>query len=326
MRLRTVAKEFIQSKKRIGRSARTLEEYGASVQLFIDHVVHEKGRDDVKYFTAALVNGWLDHLEARGLSKNTRALRLTVLRELSRFGMRQRYWREDPLIEVDPVLRGKTLPKPFSPAEREALMALPLTKAEDRALRALLSYTGARDTEVCTIRLGDFVRPSLDGSDPAKVRLRGKGDRERVVPLHPACWKAIEEFVHERYGDTVAPPSAPLFQVGDTARPWRRHSVWRRVKAWGKRAGVEHCHPHRFRHRFATEALERGVDLRTVQELLGHASVATTQIYTEVTDPRKVDAVRRMFPEDGAVRVRGLGEPGVNPSVSPKTGNDDAAL
>lgn len=290
--VRTVLDDFLKAKRRVGRAPRTIGVYDESVRLFIDHVIHEKGRDDAAHFTAAMVNGWLDHMEGQGLAKATRALRLTALRELARFGLRQRYWREDPMLEVEPVVRGKTLPKPFSPQELEALLALPLAKAEDRALRAILNFTGARASEVCAIRLSDFVRPALDGTALAHLRLRGKGDRERVMPLHPECWRAVEACVSEKYGDTVIPNRAPLFEVGGHA--WTRRTVTRRVKAWGVRAGVDDCHPHRFRHRFATSLLERDADLRTVQELMGHASVATTQVYTAVTSERREAAIKRL--------------------------------
>ena len=315
MRIKTVLTDFLQAKRRIGRSPRTLDAYGESVRLFVDHVIHEKGRDDAAHFTAAMVNGWLDHMEGRGLSKATRALRLTALRELARFGLRQRYWHADPMLEVESVVRGRTLPKPFSPQERQALMGLVLAKAEDAALRAILSFTGARDAEVCAIRLGDFVRPTLDGTDLAKLRLHGKGDKERVLPLHPACWAAVETFVTEKYGATVIPSAAPLFEVPGTGRPWKAAAIQRRVRAWGVAAGVAGCHPHRFRHRFATQLLEDGADLRTVQELMGHASVATTQVYTEVTSQRKDEAIRRLF--GGDTRCLGYATPAASEIETP---------
>jgi integrase/recombinase XerD len=304
MRLETVVKGtrrkdgsfeggFLQAKRRVGKSERTIDAYDESLRLFIDHVKHEYGRDDVRHFTAAAVNGWLDHMAGHGLSLATRALRLTALRELAKFGVRHRYWTTDPTADVDAIRRNKQLPIPFTPEERDALMRLPLAKKEDVALRAILNHTGAREAEICEIRLGDFRRPSLDGAELGELRIHGKGGVERLVHLHSECWAAVEAFVHEKYGPTVIPNQAPLFELD--GRAWKPAAVWRRVRAWGERAGVTECRPHRFRHRFACDALESGVDPRTVQVLLGHASLATTQGYLQVTDKRRQDAIRLMM-------------------------------
>ena len=284
---------FLQAKRRFQRSERTIDTYEESIRLFIDYVKAVHGRDDAAHFTTKMVEGWLDLMKERGLSPATRSIRVTALREFAKYGVRERCWRDNPMLTIEPVTRPKTLPNPFSEQERAALLALPLALKQDVALRALLNFTGEREAEVCALRLEDFVRPSLDGERLAEVKVRGKGSRERRIPLHPDCWSAVEDYVREKYGDTAMPAKAFLFE-SDYGRPWKPDAVWRRVKAWGKRAGVAHCHPHRFRHTFGTALLESGADLRTAQELLGHASLATTAIYTHVSNPRKHDAVRRL--------------------------------
>lgn len=284
---------FLQFKRRFQRSERTIETYEESIRLFIDFVKAIHGRDDVAHLTTANIEGWLDAMRERSLSPATRSIRLTAVRELVKYCLRERILRDDPMLTIEAVRRPKTLPVPFSETEREALMRLVLP-VDETALRALLRWTGEREAEVCALKLEDFVRPSLDGTMLAQVRVRGKGSRDRVIPLPAECWRDVEAYVRDKYGDTVIPATAHLFEMGGYGLPWKTDMVWRRVKAWGKRAGVQHCHPHRFRHTYATGLLEADVDLRTAQDLLGHASLATTQTYTQVTDKRRHEAIRKL--------------------------------
>jgi len=292
MRLRTALQEFIAYKRLADRAPTTLRAYASDLTIFIDHVVHATGKDAALHFTPAVVTDFLVHQDARDLSRQTLARRQTALREFARWGLRRRYWAEDPLLDVPVIRKPKTLPRPFARAERDALMALPLAGAE-AALRAVLYYAGLRDEEVCQLRLHDLSGPGLlpDGTRvAATVRVHGKGRRERVVPVHGDCWRLVEDAAARRTDRT---PSGFLFEQHGGA-PWTQRMIVRRVRAWGQAATVPACTPHRFRHTFATNLLEAGVDLRVIQELLGHESLATTEIYTQVVDQRRQEAVLRL--------------------------------
>src|SRR3990167_159027 len=201
--------------------------------------------------------------------------------------------RARPGARCAPVIpKPKALRRPLARAERDALMALPLAGAE-AALRAVLYYAGLRDEEVCQLRLHDLSGPGRppDGARvAATVRVHGKGRRERVVPVHGDCWRLVEDAAARRTDRT---PSGFLFEQHGGA-PWTQRMIVRRVRALGQAATVPACTPHRFRHTFATNLLEAGVDLRVIQELLGHESLATTEIYTQVVDQRRQEAVLRL--------------------------------
>jgi site-specific recombinase XerD len=305
---------FVHALQRAGRAEATVRVYTAAVGHFVTHVIHETGRDRVADFTPALVRSWADHLDAKRLALRTRRLYLTALREFARFGVRERFWLSDPTVDAPTIPRPKSVPRPFSPEARAAMMALALPPVE-RALRALLNFVGLRDLEVCAIQLRHFTRPAVtvDGERPATLHVYGKGRKERVMPLHPECWAAVEAYA------TTKPdmsPEAYLFVKGPAGRPWTPPMIRERVHRWGdcgRRsvhdwldqdpatrgrcpacARVESCTPHRFRHRFATDLLEADVDLRTAQDLLGHESLATTAGYLQVVDRRKSAAVLRL--------------------------------
>jgi site-specific recombinase XerD len=292
MKLRTALQEFIAHKRLADRSPKTLRAYASDLTIFIEHVIHETGRDAVLHFTTPLIVSWFVHQDARDLSRQTLARRQTTLREFARWGQRRRYWPEDPMRDVPQIRKPLTLPRPFAPAERDALMALPLTGAE-RALRAVLYYAGLRDEEICRLRLRDLSGPGRRAEGPplvGAVRVEGKGRRQRVVPLHGDLWAILEDFVAQRPERT---PSTPLFEQREGV-PWTPRMIVRRVRFWGERAAVEACTPHRWRHTFATDLLDAGEDIRVIKELLGHASLATTEVYTKVVDARRQSAVRRL--------------------------------
>lgn len=314
---------FTHELRHAERSERTVHVYATAVTQFIRHVIHETGRDRLADFTPALVRSWLDHLAGKRLALRSRRLYLTALREFARWGVRERLWLADPTASAPRIPRAKSVPRPFAADERAAMMALTLPPAE-QALRALLNFVGLRDHEVCAIQLRHFTRPTMtgEGERPATLHVYGKGRKERVLPLHPECWTAVEAYATTKRDMS---PAAYLFTTGTTGRPWTPAMIRERVHRWGdcRRASlhgwldldpttrgrcpacarVERCTPHRFRHRFATDLLEADVDLRTVQDLMGHESLATTAGYLDVVDKRKSVAVLRL-PSHAAVANR----------------------
>lgn len=295
MHIRTALEQYLTHKKLARKSPKTLRAYKSDIGLFINHVIHETGRDSVTHFTEKLVESFLVHQHDRDLEPNTVARRQTALRDFARWGVRRRFWATDPTAELPAIARTKGLPRAFDPEERDRLMGLPLDNEAERALRALLYYAGPRDEEICELHLGDIRRPMTLPDETlilGTVRFQGKGSKERIVPIHPEAWTVIEPLALLREDRKR---TAFLFEQ-DSGRPWSGAMIRRRVARWGKAANVEACTPHRFRHTFATDLLEAGEDLRVVQELLGHDSVATTEVYTKVVDRRKQSAIRRLQP------------------------------
>jgi integrase/recombinase XerD len=174
-----------------------------------------------------------------------------------------------------------------------AVMALTLPAIET-LVRALFYYTGLRVSPLCGLRVGDCSFAEVRFEDgtrfPGSVRSIGKGNKEIVIPLHPALKDVLFAWVVEH---TDMQPGSWLLRQR-TGRPYSRRMVEKMTARWGQRAGVPACVPHRFRHSFATDLLAQGVGIRVIQELLAHADIKSTMLYTKVSDPQMSAAILRL--------------------------------
>lgn len=297
MTLETAREEFLKAKAFATRrgtkaSPETLKSYKTALRSFEIHVAAETGHSRVMDFTPAMVTSWLMKLDARELSRKAMSSYQTAVREFAFWGLRRGYWRADPMLDVVVIRPPRALPRPFSAVEREALMALPLGP-KDAALRGVLYYLALRDASICRLTLGDLEGPSEARAHGIAWTL-GKGNKEGVKPFGGPLWALLCAYSEARAPEDRG-RTAPLFANQDGSA-WRTKTIQRRVHQWGIDAGVENCTPHRWRHTAATDLLTRTNDITKVQKLLGHASLATTQIYAEVVDQSLADAVA-MLPE-----------------------------
>jgi integrase/recombinase XerD len=236
-----------------------------------------------------------------GAAASSVARQVAAIRMLHRFLAEEGVRRDDPTVDIEGIRVPAGIPHPLSEAEVAALLAAPSTTEpaglRDRALLELLYATGARISEACGLSLGDFDR------DEQLVRLFGKGSKERIVPygrhaaaamadwLGPGGRPHLEPEKWARRGDAEA-----VFLNLRGAR-LSRQAAWAIVKKYGDRIGLGHkLSPHVLRHSCATHLLDHGADLRIVQELLGHASISTTQVYTKVSQQRLFDVYRSAHP------------------------------
>jgi integrase/recombinase XerD len=229
------------------------------------------------------------------------ARQLAAIRMLHRFLAEEGMRSDDPTADVDGVRVPAGIPHPLSESEVAALLAAPATNEpaglRDRALLELLYATGARISETCGLSLGDFDH------EEQLVRLFGKGSKERIVPYGRYAALALNDW--------LGPSGRPHLQPARWARRddseavflnlrgarLSRQAAWATVKKYGDRIGVgARLSPHVLRHSCATHLLDHGADLRIVQELLGHASISTTQIYTKVSQERMFDVYRAAHP------------------------------
>lgn len=234
-----------------------------------------------------------------GLKATSVARVLSGVRGLHRFWLMEQITTNDVSATVKPPNPAKRLPKAISlenvekllasagpdPSD-EAALALDTIRVRDRALLELLYATGARVSEVVNLDLDDLVDKSL-------VRLFGKGSKERVVPVGSYAQRALETYlIRVRPGLAASGRGTPAVFLNQRGGRLSRQTAWQIIADAATKAGLEgHVSPHTLRHSFATHLLEGGADVRVVQELLGHSSVATTQIYTLVT----VDALREIY-------------------------------
>ena len=245
------------------------------------------------------VEGWFADLSRRGLSAATAARRRSALRQFYRFALAEGWREDDPSRRLDAPQRGRPLPKVLDRDEVERLIAAAAAREGVGGLRLIalveLTYAaGLRVSELLALPVAAARR------DPAYLVVRGKGGKERLAPLNGPARDALAAWLAAR--DAARPEGAP-------DSPWLFPSRGRSGRLTPRRfaqlldqaaidAGIDPARisPHVLRHAFATHLLEGGADLRVVQTLLGHADIATTQIYTHVTSDRLVEMVRSKHP------------------------------
>ena len=276
--------------RRLGE--RTLDAYRRDVADYVGFAASHALRD-WREATPTFVDGYFASLQRRGLSGATQARRRSALRGFHGFLARVGGQPDDPLALMPAPRRERKLPHPLSREDVEALIAQPEGEGalalRDRAMLELAYACGLRVSELVGLGRGDM---DLAGR---VLTVTGKGDRQRIVPFGRAAERALREWLDRGRSQLAA--RARHDHVFCNARGGRlsRMGWWKILRGYARRARLSaHVHPHALRHSFATHLLEGGADLRVVQELLGHASVTTTAIYTHL-DRGYLREVHRQF-------------------------------
>jgi integrase/recombinase XerC len=254
----------------------TLENYRRALGLLLS--LHKQ---PLATLEAAQVRRAIATLHAKGLSPRTLALVLSAWRGWFRWLARHRGFAANPVLGIRAPKAGRPLPKALSvDAAQRLLDAEPASAPvalRDRAMFELLYSSGLRLGELVSLNIGDG---RLDLRE-AEVTVTGKGSKTRTVPIGRKAREALEAWLGVRA--QLAQPGEKALFVGARGARISRAVVGVRLAAWGRRAGIpERVHPHMLRHSFATHMLQSSQDLRAVQELLGHASISTTQVYTHL--------------------------------------------
>lgn len=277
-----------------GLSDRTLSAYGSDLEVYLSHL-ESKGVD-----TAAAISRehLLDHLillRRNGLTARSAARHLSAIRRFHRFLREEGVADRDPTEGFDSPRAVRALPHVLSQAQIEDILVIPDASkpegARDAALLELFYSCGLRISELANLALREV---SLE---EGAVRVRGKGAKVRLIPLGRQAAERIRHWLELR--DQWPLRDDALF-VTRRGRRMSRTSVWRVVKRHARAAGVSlNVTPHMLRHSFATHLLDHGADLRAVQEMLGHADISTTQIYTHVSSERLSRAHKQAHPRAG---------------------------
>jgi integrase/recombinase XerD len=237
------------------------------------------------------ISAWLMSLLRAGLSPRSAARMLSGASGFYRHLMLDGHVKQNPVDEVDAPAQGSYLPSCLTLDQVNAMLAAPDTKAvkgvRDRALLELFYATGMRVSELIGVRVGDVDLPS------GVLRCSGKGSKQRSIPVGKSALDWVGE--HLRLSGTASERKQPLF-AGRAGRAMTREHAWAIVKRYARAAGITDVSPHTLRHSFATHLLEHGADTRSVQTLLGHESIATTQIYTHLSDTRLREAFEAYHP------------------------------
>lgn len=246
--------------------------------------------------------GYLIDCEAQGLAKSTRARRLSAIKQLYRFAFEEGWRSDNPAIQIKGPGKEKSLPKTLSVDEVGRLLEAARNSGRDAArntcLMELLYATGMRVTELVTLPV------SAARGDPRMLLVRGKGGKERMVPLSPPARDAMAAHLiardakEDKKRQDGKPASKFMFPSRGVDGHLTRHRFFNMIKQFAVDAGVspKDVTPHTLRHAFATHLLAGGADLRAIQTMLGHADVATTEIYTHVLDERLTELVMEHHP------------------------------
>ena len=282
-----------------GRSENTLSAYRRDLSAYVTWL-RERDRTVEDVATTLLVT-FVGERRGSGAATSSIARQLAAIRMLHRYLALERVRADDPAAELEGVRVPSGIPKPLSEAQITSLLdAVIVTEPihrRDLALLELLYGTGARISEAVGLSVG-----GLD-LDARLVRLFGKGAKERIVPFGTSAAEALEEWFSPRGRARLVPAQwrrrddAEAVFLNTRGGRLSRQAAWLIVKKYGERAGItEQLSPHVLRHSCATHLLDHGADLRVVQEMLGHASISTTQVYTKVSQERLWDVYRSAHP------------------------------
>lgn len=277
-----------------GLAKNTVEAYSHGLNRFSNHL-REKGIRKWTDVTKFEVKAFLLFLKRRGLSTKTVVRNFVAIRTFFKFLTEEGILEVNPTEELESPKLAKTLPKILSLNEVEQLLEQPdLQKPlgiRDRAMLELLYATGMRVSELVRLPMNQV---NLEGG---YARLYGKGSKERIVPLGREAMKWVNLYLRTVRERLAKGKESPFLFINRSGKGMSRQLFWKNLKAYGQRAGIQKkITPHLLRHSFASHLLERGADLRSVQMMLGHVDISTTQIYTHVTGERLKKVHQRYHP------------------------------
>jgi integrase/recombinase XerD len=282
-----------------GRARNTIQAYRRDLTAY-EVWLEQRGTTLLTVTTHDLVD-LVGELRASGAATSSVARRLAAIRMLHRYLATEQVRPDDPTGRLDGVRVPSGIPKPLSEVQVTSLIEAvvgdePLDR-RDRALLELLYATGARVSEIVGLSVGDI------DFDEALVRLFGKGSKERIVPYGSAAARALDDWFSAGGRAQLVPDrwkrrgDAEAVFLNQRGGRLTRQGAWLVIDKYGRRAGIrDHLSPHVLRHSCATHLLDHGADLRIVQEMLGHASISTTQVYTKVSQERLWDVYRAAHP------------------------------
>lgn len=278
-----------------GLSENTRVSYQRDLHQYLSFL-SEQGVTEWQAVDRYIVVAFLANLTEAGKASTTITRMISSLRRFHQFLRQERYTDHDPMQHIDSPKKAQKLPQTLSLAEVGRLIAAPDTTTDlgirDRAILEVMYATGLRVSELIGLKLGDIHL------EMGLLQTVGKGDKERIVPLGDYAIHWLERYLTEvRPLLTKKTPNVMFLFVNNHGHGMSRQGIWKNLKQYVIKAEImKDVTPHTLRHSFATHLLENGADLRTVQELLGHADISTTQIYTHITKRRMTEVYKEFFP------------------------------
>lgn len=262
-----------------GSSSHTVEAYGRDLERYVK-ALEEKGVTEPDDVTCPLIEEHLEHLAEEGYAPSSVERALSAIKSFHRFMLQEEISSVSPAAALPLPKKAERLPDVLSVRQALALLDQPFPKTaagqRDRAIIEVLYGCGLRVSELTGLDVGAV---SLEDE---VVRVIGKGSKERLVPLMGSAHKALAEYLSDWRGELVSSRSGAAVFLNVRGGRISRQSVFAIVERAGRVVGIDGLHPHTLRHSFATHMLQGGADIRIVQELLGHSSIQTTQLYTHL--------------------------------------------
>jgi integrase/recombinase XerD len=277
-----------------GLSKNTIEAYSHGLSRFLNHL-REKGVQEVQEISKFHVRGFLLALRKKNLSAKTTVRNLVAIRTFFRFLVQEGILEANPVENLESPKVAKTLPQILTLREIEQILEQPDLQTplgkRDRAMLEMIYATGMRVSELTQLPTHQV---NLEGG---YVLLYGKGSKERIVPLGSEAMKWVTLYLKESRGILTKRKESPFLFINRSGKAMSRQRLWKNLKDYARKAGLrKRITPHLFRHSFASHLLERGADLRSVQMMLGHVDISSTQIYTHVTGERLKKIHQRYHP------------------------------
>lgn len=277
-----------------GLAMNTLESYGRDLRQYSQYLAQGEDSDLDSVSRATIIN-YLMYLQSQGKATATIARRLAALKAFYQFLVREKRIKSDPTANLESPKLEKRLPKVLTVQEVERLLAQPDSTQpaciRDRAMLELLYATGIRVSELVSLNVADVNLES------GYIKCYGKGSKDRIVPLGSLAIQSTRAYVNSARQRLVKDRDEVALFVNHHGHRLTRQGFWKIVKKYADDAKIDkEITPHTLRHSFATHLLENGADLRSVQEMLGHADISTTQIYTHVTKGRLKEVYARTHP------------------------------
>ncbi|HRS97171.1 MAG TPA: site-specific tyrosine recombinase XerD [Smithella sp.] len=277
-----------------GVARNTLESYGRDLRRFIDYAMKQKKIMTVGKITAETVVEYLTRMRQDGLSANSMNRFLAALRGFYKYLIREKIVDENPLANIELAKVWMKLPDTLSKDEMRLILEQPrgqsATEIRDGAMLELLYATGVRVSELVHLTMNNV------NWQVGFLIVMGKGGKERIVPIGRVAYDALNRYIEEARPKLLKKNTDVLF-LNRFGRKLSRQGFWKIVVGYAKKAGLhKKVYPHTFRHSFASHLLEGGADLRTVQVMLGHSDISTTQIYTHITRERLKEIHQKYHP------------------------------
>lgn len=276
-----------------GLSDNTIKSYHQDLQQFALYVTTEKLQlNDIDHIA---ILTWLDNLREQGKSNNSVIRMVTSLRKFFGYLLQEGLILHNPMTDVRPPKKAEHLPSVLTVAEIDALLAVPTETTplgvRNRTLIEVLYATGLRVSELVNLKMSDLhLQLGL-------IQTIGKGDKERIIPIGEVAADWLEKYFSNSRLLLLKGNESPFVFLNDRGNQLSRQGVWKIIKKLVLLAGItKDVSPHTLRHSFATHILENGADLRIVQELLGHADISTTQIYTHISKKRLSEVYDNFHP------------------------------